>query len=159
MEKDNKFTVYYDDQPHEAVSKIESILKQYGISILDITEEDSEFLEYEIFKNETYEDVKGYLVETGHDSSYATSIFVKTYDEAVDTVHQFFLSYDFIIKDGKPFDGGNDDGKSEGWDVFGEGPESEHSDWEIIEHKGELKVIKFIHCDGDGPVANIRENG
>jgi len=152
MSKDNKFSVYYDDQPHDAVSKIDSILNQFGINIIDVTEDGSEILEYEVIKTSTEEETKGYLVETGHNSGYENSFFVKTEDEAIEEVHDFFLSYDFEIIDGKPYDAGNDDGENGGFEAFGD-------QWKVIEHNGEFKVTRFVHCDGDGPVGSYRENG
>jgi hypothetical protein len=153
----NRFTIYHDDQPNEVADKIESILKDFGITFKDVSPDGAEFMEFEIVKED---DDKGYIVSLGHDSSYEKGTFVKRYDQAVNKVHEFFLSYDFEIRDGKPFDPGNDDGGKGGFEIFGDGPEDhEYPDWKVIEHDGELKVIKFIHCDGDGPVGSIRPNG
>ena len=90
---------------------------------------------------------KIYLTITGHDSgadkSYEKS---KTYDEAVDKLHDFFLSYDFIVKDGKPYDEGHGEYPDpEGFKCF----------TSVIMHNG--KVAQFTHCDGDGPVGEIEE--
>lgn len=151
----NTFNVYYDDQPDDVVNRIESVLREFGITFKDITPDGSEVLTFEIVKDSS-EETNGFIVELGHDSSSETGKFVKTYDEAVDLVHEFFLDYGFEIKDGKPFDPGHSE---EGFEVFGDGPgEHQYPDWKIIEHNGEMKVIKFIHCDGDGPVGSFREN-
>lgn len=158
--KNKTFTIYHDTEAYDAVNMIESILKDYGITFKVVSPDDAEFLEYEVKKKKKKDkSTEGYLVETGHDSGYARAKFVKTYDKAVNKVHKFFLDYDFEIRDGKPFDPGNDDGGTGGFDIFGEGGEGvQYPDWEIIEHDGELKVIKFTHCDGDGPVGSLRKN-
>lgn len=67
----------------------------------------------------------------------------KTYEGAVDAINEHFLSYDFEIKDGRPFDGGNDDGVDGGFEVF----------TGVIIRDG--KVAQFTHCDGEGPIGFI----
>jgi hypothetical protein len=87
---------------------------------------------------------RGYIAVTSHSSTHDKHVAYRpTYDECLDIVHNFFLSYDFEIKDGKPFDGGHGD---EGFDCF-----------DSVEiHNG--KVAGFMHCGGDGPVAYITES-
>jgi hypothetical protein len=80
---------------------------------------------------------------SGADGSLATR---KSYGECVDIVHAFFLSYDFELKDGKPFDEGNDDGKEGGFEVF----------TNVTLYDG--KVAEFTHAGGDGPVGEIRRS-
>jgi hypothetical protein len=65
-------------------------------------------------------------------------------EDAVNEIHEFFLSYGFEIRDGKPFDSGNDDGEQGGFECF---------EYEMYGDK----VQSFVHCDGDGPVADIQE--
>lgn len=88
-----------------------------------------------------------YVVRTGHDQGALedhpdVEIF-DNYEDAVDMAHKFFLGYDFEIRDGKPFDAGNDDGKQGGFECF-EG---------VVMYAG--KVAEFSHCGGDGPVCCI----
>jgi hypothetical protein len=81
--------------------------------------------------------------DSGADGSYASR---DTYEECVEIVHAFFLAYGFEIRDGKPFDDGHDDGKNGGYIPFNN----------VIMHNG--KIARFMHCDGDGPIAEIRES-
>lgn len=67
----------------------------------------------------------------------------KTYGGAIDAIHEHFLSYGFEIKDGRPFDSGNDDGREGGFEVF--------SGVLIVDNK----VAQFTHCDGEGPIGFI----
>ena len=69
-----------------------------------------------------------------------------TYEDAVEETHKFFLSYDFELRGGKPFDEGNDDGKAGGFECF----------CDVKIHNG--KVAQFMHCYGDGPVCRITES-
>ena len=88
-----------------------------------------------------------YVVTMKHNFSADGRVAARpTMDEAVEVSHKFFLSYDFEIKDGKPFDEGNDDGKSGGFDCF--------SDVKMRDGK----VAGFMHCDGDGPICQIQES-
>lgn len=61
-------------------------------------------------------------------------------DKLADAGQKFFDSYDFKLVNGKPFDPGNDDGKTGGFDVFDN----------VKMHNG--KVLEFMHAGGDGPV-------
>lgn len=79
-----------------------------------------------------------------HSEDADRSTFRGTYDQCVDKVHEFFLSYGFEIREGRPFDEGNDDGKAGGFVVF----------TQVATSNG--KVAGFVHSDGDGPVAYIR---
>jgi hypothetical protein len=93
-----------------------------------------------------YKTKKSYLVYTLHDSSSdASPILAKNYDQAVDHVHDYFLSYDFYLKDGRPYDDGNEseDDPEEGFSVFSQ----------VELYNG--KVARFTHSDGDGPMAWI----
>lgn len=90
--------------------------------------------------------IKAFISVTSHDASADKHFKIwDTYDEAVDEIHKFFESYDFEVRNNKPYDAGNAsfDNDEEGYDVF---------DW-IKMHNG--KVAQFTHCDGDGPVAYI----
>ena len=91
---------------------------------------------------------KGYIAILKHDgSSDGSMCFRPTYQECVDLVHEFFLDYDFEMKDGKPYDSGHE----------GSDPNAPYTCFDAVEiHNG--KMAGFIHCYGDGPVAEIREN-
>ena len=90
---------------------------------------------------------KGFIAITKHNSgSEGDYTHRKTYDEAVDVVHKHFIDYDCELKDGKPYSAGNDDGKDGGFACFSD----------VIMHNG--KVAQFTHCDGDGPVGEIRKS-
>lgn len=87
-----------------------------------------------------------YILMTGHDSGYKRPKLVSSDKTKLHAAaHAFFRSYGFEIKDGKPYDSGNEDGATGGFDVFDD-----------IEMDGEL-VVKFVHCGGDGPVCEITE--
>jgi len=87
-----------------------------------------------------------FIAITRHNSDADSSYSVKkTYQEAVDEVHDHFLSYDFEMKDGKPFDSGNDDGEDGGFRCFSG----------VVIFEG--KVAEFTHCDGEGPEGEIRK--
>jgi hypothetical protein len=49
------------------------------------------------------------------------------------------------MKDGKPFDSGNDDGEDGGFRCFSG----------VVIFEG--KVAEFTHCDGEGPEGEIRK--
>lgn len=66
-----------------------------------------------------------------------------SHEEAIDEVHNFFLSYGFELREGKPFDSGNDDKSDGGYKVF--------SNVTIVNGK----VASFVHCDGEGPSGDI----
>lgn len=68
------------------------------------------------------------------------------YEKAVNHIHEFFLSYDLEIRDGRAYDSGN---------ASFEGDEEGFSCIRAVLHNG--KVCDFIHCDGDGPVGEIIE--
>ena len=90
---------------------------------------------------------KGFVAVTKHNSSADPHIAHReTYDECVEIVHNHFLSYDCELKDGKPFDKGNEDkdDKDAGFKCFSN----------VKMHNG--KVAQYTHCDGDGPVAYIQ---
>jgi predicted SpoU family rRNA methylase len=80
--------------------------------------------------------------DSGSDSDY---VLKDTLEEAVQAVHDFFLSYDFEIKGERPFDPSHEDFNEGGFKIFSN----------IIMY-GE-KVQQFTHCDGDGPEGEIRE--
>lgn len=101
-----------------------------------------------IVKFEKFNESKdfNFIVYTLHYSeSDAEPEMVKTFDEAVDLVNSFFLSYGFEIKDGKAYDEGNEDiyNPQGGFECFSD----------VQFYNG--KVSKFTHRDGDGPVAWI----
>ncbi len=89
-----------------------------------------------------------YVVDMRHDSTGEAEYKVcKTLDEAADRVEDFMKSYDFEIKNGKPFDPGNvvigmDD---RGYEVFDN----------VEYHNG--RVIAFMHCGGDGPCVRTEQ--
>lgn len=88
-----------------------------------------------------------YIVTMKHNAMADGNVAARaTYGEAVDVAHQYFLSYDFELRDGRPFDGGNDDGVTGGFDCF----------QDVLMHDG--KVAGFMHCGGDGPFCNIRKS-
>jgi hypothetical protein len=87
-----------------------------------------------------------YLVYMLHDSdSDAPPNKAKSYKKAVKDVHEHFLSYDFELIDGRPFDVGNAsyENDSDGYDVF--------SEVELYEGN----VARFTHCNGEGPMGWI----
>jgi hypothetical protein len=92
---------------------------------------------------------KGFIADCRHESSSdAHPVFFPTYEEAVDEVHEHFLSYDFEIRDGLPYDPGHE-GDSRN-------PNSAFDCFDDVEmYNG--KVASFTHCGGDGPVATIYE--
>jgi hypothetical protein len=93
---------------------------------------------------------KGFIVVTKYEGTSEPSMSFRTdYDEAVDLVHEYFLGYDFEVKDGKAYDPGHESGRpgdTEPFDCFDN----------VEFHNG--KVIQFWHCNGDGPEAWIEEN-
>lgn len=90
--------------------------------------------------------IKGFLVTMKHNRGADNHPeMYDTYDEAVQAVHDFAMSYDFEYKNGKLYDAGNDDGKNGGFDCISD----------AVYHNG--KIAGFTHCDGDGPVAFIDE--
>lgn len=89
---------------------------------------------------------KGYITVCKHNSGAEPHIrHFKDKQDAVNEIHNFFLSYDFELKSGKPYDDGNDDGNGgdsdNGFDCFDE----------YKKYKG--KICSFMHCSGDGPIA------
>lgn len=76
------------------------------------------------------------------DGSYAAR---PTKEECAELVHDFFLSYDFEMRNGKPYDPGHEDesNSNEAYKVFDN----------VELYKG--KMAGFMHCGGDGPVAEI----
>lgn len=87
---------------------------------------------------------KSFVVDMRHDATGDPDLAVfSNYDEAVDRAHEFFESYDFEVRDGKPFDPGHGEDQT---DVFDN----------VKMHNG--KVAEFMHCGGDGPVCWIRKS-
>lgn len=92
-------------------------------------------------------DLKCFVVDMRHSmTSQPEFVVATTYDKAVEIAHEFFLSHTFEIKEGKAFDGGNDDGNTGGFDCFDS----------VEYHDG--KVAEFIHFHGDGPYCSIEES-
>ena len=94
--------------------------------------------------------IKGFIIDCRHDgSSECRPEFFQTYEEAVNEVHDFFLSYGFEVRDGRPFDSGHENDspghEEDGFKCF-----------DNIDMHGD-KVAGFMHCDGDGPVADIHK--
>lgn len=87
-----------------------------------------------------------YVLMTGHDMGYKRPERVSPDKTKLDAAaHAFFLSYGFELKNGKPYDSGNEDGATGGFDVFND-----------VEMEGE-QVVQFVHCGGEGPVCEIVE--
>lgn len=85
-----------------------------------------------------------YVVDMRHDYTAESRFAVaKDLDQAAEKAHEFFESYDFEIKDGKPFDPGHDDGAEGGFICF-DG---------VKMRKG--KVLEFQHANGSGPVCRV----
>lgn len=85
-----------------------------------------------------------YILMTGHDSGYKQPRLVSSDKTKLHVAaHKFFKSYGFEIKDGKPYDSGNEEGGTSGFDCF-----------EDVKMEGDL-VVGFVHCGGDGPVCSI----
>jgi len=135
------------------------IMSRYGFSLDEISAEISKKNKKWASQVDKRQEVKkkksvtGFIVETGHDSGYESGEFVSSEDEAINMVHEFFLDYDFEIREGKPYDAGNDAGtaRDDGFSCFGDY-------WTIITHEGQQKVTNFTHCDGEGPVGSYRKN-
>lgn len=90
-----------------------------------------------------------YIVTLQHNSGAEERVTAReSYADAVDIVYNFFLSYDFEIKNGKPWDGGNANPlkPNAGFEVFTD-----------VKMFG-MKVVQFTHCGGDGPVAKIKQS-
>lgn len=93
---------------------------------------------------------KGFIAITKHDSSSDPTVrFRTTYKECVDVVHNHFLSYDFEIKNGLPFD--------EGHYTQGSTRYTGHQCFDNVTLV-DGKIASYCHCDGDGPIAYIEEN-
>lgn len=94
--------------------------------------------------------MKPYIAIMASDSGYVgepdTLKVCATEEEAGQAVHNFFLSYDFILKEGEPFDPNNDDDKGFGFRVF-----------DNVKMENE-KVVSFMHAGGDGPVGYVRQS-
>lgn len=88
-----------------------------------------------------------YVVDMRHDSGADPKFAVrKTYFGAVQVAHKFALDHGFEIRDGKPFDPGNDtEGTTEGFDCFDN----------VKMHDGQ--IAGFMHCGGEGPCCKITE--
>jgi hypothetical protein len=93
-----------------------------------------------------------FVVIMKHNSSASGNVAVKpTIEEALEVSHRFFLSYDFQVINGKPWDGGNSRVREnpapddEGFDAF-----------DNVQMLGD-KVLTFMHCGGDGPVCEIKK--
>lgn len=67
------------------------------------------------------------------------------YDIAALAVHNFFLSYGFEIRNGKPYDPGHDTGE-QNCDTS-----KYFKDFKVVNGR----VVSFKHCDGEGPTAWI----
>jgi hypothetical protein len=65
------------------------------------------------------------------------------YDKAVAEAHKFFMSFDFSLQDGQPFDHGALRGQER------------TTLSQVKMHKG--KVAEFVHREGDGPVCRIEK--
>ena len=91
---------------------------------------------------------KGFIAVMKHTgTSDGSMYFRKTYEEAVDEVHDHFLSYDFEVRDGKAYDPGHE----------GDDPNEPFNCFNNVEfYNG--KVSQFWHCHGDGPEGWVQEN-
>lgn len=76
----------------------------------------------------------------------------KSFKKAVEIAHKFFLHYDFIVHNGKPWDGGNSESKTGYTNPEDEGYKCFSS---VVMNDG--MVAEFVHCNGDGPVCKIQE--
>ncbi len=87
-----------------------------------------------------------YVVDMRHDSGSDPTFAVrKWFFGAVQVAHKFAQDYDIEVKDGKPFDLGNDDGNQGGFKCF----------TNVKMHNGQ--IAEFTHCGGDGPCCTITE--
>lgn len=87
-----------------------------------------------------------FLAYCRHDSdSDRPPIKCFSYDSAVDEINDHFLSYDFVLKNGKPFDSGNDDGENGGYECF----------TNLKIYNG--KIAQFTHHNGEGPIGFIEK--
>jgi hypothetical protein len=90
-----------------------------------------------------------FVAITKHNDTGSPEISARqTYDECVEIVHEHFLGYGFIVKDGQPYDPGHENPKK---------PDDAIKCFSnVIMHNN--KVAQFIHCDGDGPVGEIKQS-
>ena len=92
-----------------------------------------------------------FLVITRHNQSGEPDYVTKpTMDEAAKEAHKILAEYGFEMRAGKPFDEGNDDGYQSGFNCFDEVETHTCAD-------GTHCVIGFVHCEGDGPVLEVRK--
>jgi len=88
-----------------------------------------------------------FLVLAQHSSTHEMDVEVfHDMEEAAKDAHAFFKSYRFEVRDGKPYDPGND---PEGFACFDDVETYVLSD-------GSLCITQFTHCGGDGPVLEVR---
>lgn len=76
--------------------------------------------------------------------------FRSTYQEAVNAVNDYFLGYDFEIKNNRAYDPGHADNEED----LDEEPFECFED--VVMHEG--KIAEFKHCPPDGPEAKIYKN-
>lgn len=88
----------------------------------------------------------GYIAMTQHNSHADPDLYAReTEQECIDIVHDFFLSYDMEVKDGRPYSSGNESERD---------PESGFKCFDNIKMVNG-KVAGFMHCGGQGPVASV----
>lgn len=91
---------------------------------------------------------KQYISICKHNASANPYIEVHdSYEEAVNKVHDWFVSYDGEIRNGKPYDYSDAlyDDDPRGYDIY----------TNVQMHNG--KVASFTHSNGDGPEGKIQE--
>lgn len=87
-----------------------------------------------------------YVVDMRHEFTAEPKYAVaKSLEEAAVQAQDFFEAYEFEIRDGKPFDSGNDDGAEGGFACFDN----------VKMRDG--KMLEFMHCGGQGPVCRVTE--
>ncbi len=92
---------------------------------------------------------KQFIAITARDAMSDKDMVVRdTYEKAVDIIHNDFLDYDFELRNGRPYDYGHEDKND---------PEAAYRVFDnVVIHNG--KVASYSHCNGDGPIGEIRES-
>jgi len=90
-----------------------------------------------------------YVAITGHNSTAEMHHVVKeNYEEAVQVVHEHFLSYGFEVRDGKPYDPDR---------PYNPNYEGSAPFDNVVMYENRM-VASFMHAEGDGPVGEVKES-
>lgn len=96
-----------------------------------------------------------YVAAVSHDYSGEKEYRAGVYEDCVSYVHMFFLGYRFQVINGKPWDPGNSS-------ITASQAASQPNDqgfncFSNVSMENDM-VSGFMHCDGDGPCAEIKES-